>query len=227
VSINGIIDEIKSKNTLYKDRFTNELVGKFKNEKMYSIWLTLYLYRFLLFFTMSIIYMEIVFKITVFNELFNIGLVYMLLFSIPVGLILYILCTCFSKKLNRVISISVTALLTLIYIVQVVYYQVFTTFLSLFSINGAGQVLQFWYEILITIAKNSITIVFLLLPLLFIIIFGKKFIPIEKSTISFKALLAGVAIFLQIITTTIILFANSGELSTHFLYYKSGIIDLE
>lgn len=226
MSINGIMDEIKSKNTQYKDRFTNKFNNKFKNKKIYSTYLTLYFYRFLLFFVASIIYMEIVFKISVFKQLFNIGLVYMILFSIPVGLILYIICTWFSKKLNRIITISLTALLTLIYIVQVVYYQVFTTFLSLFSINGAGQVLQFWYEILIAVAKNSVSIIFLLLPLLFLIIFGNKFLPIEKSTNSFKALLAAVAILLQVITTTIVLFANSGELSTHFLYSKSIIPDL-
>jgi len=234
VKFSGIIDEIKSKNVSFKDNVLNNLsnkladkfAGKFSSENLSSIWLMIYLYRFLLFFSLAIIYMEIVFKISVFKELFNIGFVYMILFSAPIGFVLYILCTCFNKKANRIISIIITTALTIIYILQVVYYQVFTTFFALFSLNGAGQVLQFWHEILIAISKNAVTIIFLMLPLLFLIISGKKLIPIEKTKLSFKIILSGIAVFFQLMTTTLVIFSNSGELSTHFLYSNSIIPDL-
>jgi lipoteichoic acid synthase len=231
VKIKEISDEIKGKISRLKDNLLNKLTDKLAkkfagNENTNSIWLTLYLYRFLFFFSLAIIYMEIVFKISVFNELFNIGFVYMILFSIPIGLGLYILCTCWNKKTNRIISIIITTVLTFMYILQVVYHQVFTMFFVLFSVNGAGQVLQFWYEILIAILKNSVTIVFLIIPLLLLIIFGKKLMPIERTKLSFKAIIAGVAIFFQIATTTLIIFSNYGELSTHFLYSNSIIPDL-
>ena len=193
------------------------LINKIRNQN---------LNRFLFFLFIAIIYMEIVFKISVYKEVFDIGLVYMLLFSIPISIVLYILCTCFTKKANRIISIIIMASLTLIYIIQVVYHQVFTTFLSLFSLNGADQALQFWYEILVAISQNIISIILIVLPLLFTIIFGNKFMPVEKTKRSLKILLAGIAIFLQIITTTIVLASNDGELSTHFLYSDSIIPDL-
>ena len=214
MKISGIIDEIKSKNVSFKNNISNNLSNKLADK---------FAGKFLLFFFLAIAYMEIVFKISVFNQLFNIGFVYMILFSIPIGLILYILCTCWNKKTNRIMSIIITTVLTLIYIVQVVYYQVFSTFFALFSINGAGQVLQFWYEILIAISKNAVTIIFLIVPLFFLIIFGKKLMPIEKAKPSFKIILAGVAVFFQLMTTTLVIFSNYGELSTHFLYYNSII----
>lgn len=188
--------------------------------------LTLYLYRFILFYPLSIIYMEIVFKLSVFKTLFNSGLFYMVLFSIAAGLLLYILSTFFKRRVNRIISIIITAAITLVYLVQVVYYHVFTAFFALFSINGAGQVLQFWREILDAIGKNIISILFLLVPLLFISMFGNKFIPADKSSWSFKGMTAFAAVFIQIITTMTIYSANNGELNTRFLYSEAIIPDL-
>lgn len=188
--------------------------------------LTLYLYRFILFYPLSIIYMEVVFKLSVFKTLFNSGLFYMVLFSIAAGLLLYILSTFFKRRVNRIISIIITAAITLVYLVQVVYYNVFTAFFALFSINGAGQVLQFWREILDAIGKNIISILFLLVPLLFISMFGNKFIPADKSSWSFKGMTAFAALFIQIITTMTIYSANNGELNTRFLYSEAIIPDL-
>ena len=188
--------------------------------------LTLYLYRFILFYPLSIIYMEVVFKLSVFKTLFNSGLFYMVLFSIAAGLLLYILSTFFKRRVNRIISIIITAAITLVYLVQVVYYHVFTAFFALFSINGAGQVLQFWREILDAIGKNIISILFLLVPLLFISMFGNKFIPADKSSWSFKGMTAFAALFIQIITTMTIYSANNGELNTRFLYSEAIIPDL-
>ncbi|MHB8062832.1 MAG: LTA synthase family protein [Ruminiclostridium sp.] len=227
-------DEIKRKIFNLKDNLNKNILnkishilsGKVTSENVNSIWLQINIYRVLFFFCLVIIYMELVFKISVFNELFNIGFVYMLLFSIPIGLILYTLSTCCDKKINRIIAIIITIGLTLIYIVQVVYYQVFTTFFALFSINGAGQALQFWYEILIAISKKAVTIIFLLLPLSFLIIFGKKIMPLEKTKLSFKVILVGIAVFFQLMTTTLITLSNYGELSTHFLYSGSIIPNL-
>ncbi len=188
--------------------------------------LTLYLYRFILFYPLSIIYMEVVFKISVFKTLFNSGLFYMVLFSTAAGLLLYILSTFFKRRVNRIISIIITAAVTLVYLVQVVYYHVFTAFFALFSINGAGQVLQFWREILDAMGKNIVSILFLLVPLLFISMFGNKFIPADKSSWSFKGLIAFAALFIQIIATMAVYSANNGELNTRFLYSEAIIPDL-
>ncbi|WP_422785068.1 LTA synthase family protein [Ruminiclostridium hungatei] len=170
--------------------------------------------------------MEVVFKLSVFKSLLNVGLFYMVLYSIPAGLLLYILSTFTKRRVNRIISIILTAAATLVYLVQVVYYQVFTTFFALFSINGTGQVLQFWREILSAIGQNIIPILFLLVPLLFIIIFGNKFCPSDKTAWSFKGIMACLAVTVQIIATLLVVNADKGELSTSFLYQDAIIPDL-
>lgn len=188
--------------------------------------LVLYIYRFFLFFPLAIIYMEIVFKLSVFKSFYDTGIVYMILFSIPAGLILYIISTFGKRRINRIVSVVLTAVVTLVYLVQVVYYQVFTTFFALFSLNGAGQVLQFWREILLAIGKNIIPIIFLLIPLIFIAFWGNKLLPADKTAWSFKGLITGTALLLQIITTLLVYNADGGELSTKFLYSDAIIPDL-
>ncbi len=212
------------------DRFaelvTYKLPRRMFGENPNTFVLILYLYRFMIFFPLAIIYMEIVFKISVFKSLFDFGLVFMMLFSVPAGLVLYILSTSFKPRVNRIISIVLTAAVTILYLVQTVYYRIFSTFFALFSVNGAGQVLQFWYEILIAVGKSIVTIIFLILPLLFIIIFGKKMLPPEKTAPSFKSMVAGTAVLFQVAATLLVNGANSGMLSTHFLYSEAIIPDL-
>lgn len=176
-----------------------------------------------IFFAGFIIYLEAAFKIAVFKSFLNVGLIFMVLFSLPLAFILHILCTCFQEKVNKTIAYIVTLFITLIYIVQVVYYQIFSTFLALFSINGTGQVLQFWQEIVIAIQKSIFPIVFLMLPLLLLITRGRRFIHFKKSSWGNKASAATLAVVLQICTTVLVTHTSDGELSTGFLYSKTFV----
>lgn len=183
-------------------------------------------YGSILFFPISIIYLETVFKLAVFKELFNIGFVYMVLFSIPVGILLYLLCSLFTSRVNRIISVVLTVFLAFIYIVQIVYYQIFSTFLALFSLNGTNQVLQFWQEILIA-AKNKVgTIFFLLVPIIFLLIFRRGLFQVRKTSVKHIVFFAGVMVCFQVAATVLVSMSNDGELSTSFLYSKAVIPDL-
>lgn len=182
-------------------------------------------YGSILYFPISIIYLESVFKIAVFKELFNIGFIYMILFSIPVGILLYLVCSLFNSRTNRILSVVLTVFLTFIYIVQAVYYQIFSTFLTLFSLNGTEQVLQFWQEVLIAAKNKAITILFLLVPIIFLLIFRSLFFE-RKPTVKFKGILAGILVGFQVAATILVSLSNTGELSTSFLYSKAVIPDL-
>ncbi|EGD48662.1 sulfatase [Ruminiclostridium papyrosolvens DSM 2782] len=182
-------------------------------------------YGSILYFPISIIYLESVFKIAVFKELLNIGFIYMILFSIPVGILLYLVCSLFNSRANRILSVVLTVFLTFIYIVQAVYYQIFSTFLTLFSLNGTEQVLQFWQEVMIAAKNKAITILFLLTPIIFLLIFRNLF-PERKPTVKFKGILAGVMVGFQVAATILVSLSNTGELSTSFLYSKAVIPDL-
>lgn len=215
--------------TLHKSKKTQQK-KELKTTDIYAMLRTtgivLYLYRFILFYPLAIIYLEVVFKLTVLETFFNSGLLYMLLFSIPAGLLLYIISTPTKRKSNRIISIIITSVITLIYMVQVVYHKVFTAFFALFSLNGAGQVLQFWREILSAIYGSLIPLLFLLVPLLFIIFLGNRLLPPDKSALSFKGVLAVAVVILQLVATLSVHFSDEGELSPSFIYSKAIIPEL-
>ncbi len=230
MKISEITSELKNRQKSIQERnlkdIARNITGILNTKRMKKASAFFHPYGFMLFFPLSIIYMEMVFKISVLKTLFDSGLFYMFLFSVPAGLLIYILSGFFTDKINRIVSISLIAAISLIYIVQVVYYQIFTTFFALFSINGAGQVLQFWHEILTAIAKNAVAIVFLLFPLLFLVIYGREVLPARKTARRHKIIVAGIALLIQLLATLFVRAADGGVLSTNFLYSESVIPDL-
>ncbi|HBC31873.1 MAG TPA: hypothetical protein DC024_11610, partial [Clostridiales bacterium] len=51
-----------------------------------------------LFFPLLILYYETILKVFIYDTVFNIGYVYMCLFSLPLGLLFYLLTTGFNEK---------------------------------------------------------------------------------------------------------------------------------
>jgi lipoteichoic acid synthase len=98
---------------------------------------------YIIFFPIVIIYFESVLRISVFKTLFDLGYINMILFSVPIGLLMGLLITNFSEKENKIVLILLLILLSTIYIIQYIYYKIFSTFLSLYSFIGASQAMQF------------------------------------------------------------------------------------
>ena len=166
-------------------------------------------WSFLLFFPVTILYMEIVLKITVYHTLFNIGLVYMTLFSIAAGLILTLCCSFFSRKVNRIVAIVLTSLLTLLFCVQVVYYQSFGVFFVLYSFHGAGDATQFTDIALQKILYRLPVILLLAVPLVLLCVFGRRWFRFQKFSWPFKGILAGGMVVVQLVATLLVV--NSSE----------------
>ena len=104
---------------------------------------------YLLFFPVSIFYMELVLKLACFDGAKGRSLFFTLLFSLSAGAVLALLASCFGRRVNRVLGTVLTLLLTLLFFIQTVYYQVFSTFTTLVSATaGAGKIWQFWREAL-------------------------------------------------------------------------------
>ena len=76
---------------------------------------------------------------------------------------------------NYVISIILSAVLIIWFTAQSVYYTVFTTFLSVYSIgeNGA-DVTEFWKDALDGLGKSIVPVLLYILPLILMIILKKK-----------------------------------------------------
>ena len=204
------------------------LKGLFCNMKeMYQLFGIIKKNRFLFYFPILIVYFEIIIKIISFNKLFDIGLLIMILFSVPIGLFLNILTTLSNDRNNKIAAVVFTLLLTLFYCVQYVYYKIFYTFFSLYSIIGASDAFHFWKECIAAIVNNIIPLLLILMPVCLIIaLAGKNKLLISKTNKNYKIKISCAAAAFQIMALIIIFSSNKGALNLHYLYSKTFIIDV-
>jgi len=182
---------------------------------------------FWLFFPLAVIYMELVLKIADYQNPFNVGLIYMMLFSLSLGIFLTMLCTLFSPKTNLTLAKVISILFWVWYSTQAVYHSIFRTFMVLFSIQGGGDAItNFWKAALNGIWRTSPVIILLFIPSLLLILFGKKFLAPRKTNKGFALLNIGASAILYGLTVLIILASNSSAMSSKFMYFDSFNPDL-
>ena len=76
--------------------------------------------------TFLVIFLEMMFKIIVTNSVDIIGIICTLLFSIPIILFLNLICNIFKEKISKIILIIFSAFLTLYFMIQAVFYNLFS-----------------------------------------------------------------------------------------------------
>ena len=120
----------------------------------------------LLFFLGSILWLEGIYRAFYVRPFFDVGLVYILLFSLPLAGMCALLTSLWGKKGNRKAGFAVLGVLTLWYMIQSVYHTIFATVLVTKSFNMAGQSLgSYWKETLLGIWEALPALLLLAVPL--------------------------------------------------------------
>ncbi len=175
-----------------------------------------------IYFSFLIIYLELVYKVFVLNNVFSINSLTVILFSIPFIMINTILCSLFSEKVNRGISIILSLFLTFIFISQYVYYLFYDSIFSVYSVKeGTGQVFgEFFNAIVKMVSDNVLSIILLLMPFILFLIFGKKIFSFNKGK---KCLvIESISLLVFIIVSLItVMFNDKGMYSLKNVYTKT------
>lgn len=182
-------------------------------------------WAFLLYFPIAFLWMELIFRISVIEHFFGAGLFLTLLFTLPLSIVAYLVCTFASAKVNRGIAIGILAAVALVVSSQIVYYGVFDTFYIVYSIKNTGQVMQFWYDTLLSIGRNLFSILLVWVPVAVYAVVGKRIAPARRAPWKLKGLLASTAIAIQLIAVLITLCFNRGDISPARLYTKIFSVD--
>lgn len=177
----------------------------------------------LLYFPISILFMELVVKLSVGFSLVD-GALFTAIFSFVPVCVLTVVSSIFkNSRINRLIACILTAMLSIWYSAQIVYNNVFGTFFVINSISkgGAGQALNSVDMIFTAIKSRIFFILLMFLPLIFCIVFGKRLSMFNKSKITVKIILFCSAIAFQIIgmLTVNIDKASADTKSAYNLYY--------
>lgn len=176
----------------------------------------------LLFYSFLIIYLELVYKSAVLNNVFSINTLTVIIFSIPFILINTLFSSLFKEKINRIISVVLSIFITLIYISQYIYFEFYDSIFSIYSIKeGTGQVFgEFFSAILKMVLDNIWVTLLFLLPFLLFIIFGKKIFNFERNKKT-SLITSGLSIVSIAICILFVQFYDSGMYSLKRLYKET------
>lgn len=159
------------------------------------------------------------------TSFFSSGLILSLLFAAVPALIVWAVMLVVPKpKINFIIVLVFSALFFLMPASQLIYYRVFGTFYSAYSMANGGQVLQFWNIVLKKIFTNLPLLALMALPLLFLAIFGKKHFSFRRMKFPlFAAAPVLAAVILQLLLILCLpIFGGKEPMSAYDLYHNTN-----
>lgn len=181
-------------------------------------------YWLLCFFISLIAYLELLYRLWIFKSI-SADYLFPFLFALSAGAVLYLLISLIPPKAAGIAALAITFLVSLGYGVQLVYYSIFRTPLSLVSLAGAGDALQFQDIITKAIFKNAVAIVLLFIPLILLLMRNSKLAFSSKKPL----ILSYVLLFCISSYSAAIIFVNltgDSPASQNTLYYKASSPEL-
>jgi len=179
----------------------------------------------LLWFPIVIFYQELVVQAWAFGAPFGKGTWFIFLFSMALGGVCDLLCCIWGARGNRWASCILAVLLTVWLGAQTVYFTIFRTFLTVYSIGGAGKIFTFWRDILDGLRGAWLPLVLLLLPTVLLFVFGKRFTPWERAGKRVLAVIAVCAAAFQFAGAVTVNLSTAGALSPRYLYREEFVPD--
>lgn len=180
-----------------------------------------------LFFPAAVLYMEIIVKISCFEEIPLSAFFYTSLFSVSAGLLFSLLISTFTFGINRLVAILLLALTTLIFMIQVVYFHIFRTFGTVYSIFTGTDAITKFPEAALTGIKGSLTyLLLLLLPLFVFILIQKHNIPKGPRQRNVLINLGFGTAFTYLVALIIVLNDNSGIMPVSYTYREAFVPNL-
>lgn len=178
----------------------------------------------LFYYILFIIYEELVFSCLIYKT-FPTSIWLIILFSIPIAIVVNVISSIFKPKANKIITYAITIFIAVLFGAQIVYYSMYESILSFYSILNGGQVTEFMDVIFDMILRNWYGILLCILPIIVLIILHKnKIIDFEKRSLKETAIKIGTLILVQIVAILCVNFINPNDIySNKNLYYKTHV----
>ncbi|MGN1344061.1 MAG: LTA synthase family protein [Traorella sp.] len=138
-------------------------------------------YHIELYVFISLILLELFFQLFIFHKI-SFDFIYQILFNASLTFFICFFSQLGTSKINRFLIGIELFLMSLLFTVEMIYYDVFDAFLSLYSIlHGTGGVLQFKSQIMDAIISNIWLIIVCFIPFIVYLCIFKK-LNIERSS---------------------------------------------
>lgn len=188
-----------------------------------------------LYFPIAVLWMEFFLKLASGLSVVN-GIFYTALFSIPVAFLLTLLCTITKKsRLNRGFALGFTVIFSIWYSAQVLYYNVFGTFMVVSSIMNGGthQAFNSFDMIMTAIQSKLFFLIMIFVPMMFQIIFGKKLSMFSHTRKILKTWIITIMVVVQCVALICINYSDNvrnlyyGELQKTKVCERFGLFTMQ
>ncbi len=170
-------------------------------------------------FLILIIFLEFTYKISIFNTFFSWDTLLVILFSIPIAILFYIITSLFNEKVNKILVILLTAIITLIFLAQIVYFNFYQSMFSVFSImNGTTQVMGFMKDIIKVMIGIWYILLIVITPLILFTIFNKRVFSFKSLKLRMILIWLCVMLIFYASSLLVIKFDNKSSSSLNWLY---------
>jgi hypothetical protein len=136
-------------------------------------------------------------------------------------MLFYLLTTGFNEKINKILFYSIVSLLTIYYGTQIIYYRIFHTFTSFYSIIvGTGKALGFMDVIISALLDNIPELSMIFFPVILLSYFQKR-LEFDKINKNHIIKVAVSAVIMQSVIVVTVLSSDIGVLSPSYLYSET------
>jgi len=172
-----------------------------------------------LYWFAAIVYWELVLHVAALGEL-TVKFGFVAGFSFAFAAMLALLLSLFPRKLHFAGNLIATAVMTVLYGSQLVYYFVFATLYSVSMIQqGGAAVTSFWKETVMTMWERLPWLLSLLVPMIGLCLL-RKFRRMERTNLLWRGLMAAAAVLVQVVTLACVSLGGTGYF-TDYHYYHS------
>ncbi len=126
------------------------------------------------YFLISILYLELIVKHRVSNNIINGDLLYLLIFSIPVVIILTTISKLFNKKINKVVTSILLLGICFFYGFHYFFYKILSIPFSFSTIGLVNQAIDFSNIVIDELSRSWYMIFILFLPFIIFLFINKK-----------------------------------------------------
>lgn len=181
-------------------------------------------YWLLFFYILSLSYFELIYRLWSFKNI-SIDFIFPILFSLSAGSLLCLITTFFTILFQRIIALLLISFISIVYITQILYYQIFHMPLCLYSLSGTSDALQFGDIIVTTILFNLFVLILLSLPYILLLLMDLK-LDYHKTNRFVLSITACFTIASYGISLICVNLTGDSPVSQYTQYYKMSSLEL-
>ena len=120
-----------------------------------------------------LLYLELIFRLLCNIEIFNISILYVIVFNIFMTLLICIIGKLFNRRVNKIMFLSGLFLLGLLYSIQLCVFKMFGFYFDWTLIGASGQIASFAGDGLNLIIANIIGLILNFMPFILFLIYNR------------------------------------------------------